>query len=68
VAERYPEALRVLLLPDPEDVEDLVRRVVAWRSADVALRGGVAGLSSTLRAWTWDDMARRIHELAEQFG
>ncbi len=68
VAERYPEALRELLLPDPEDVEDLVRRVVAWRSADVELRRGVAGLSSTLRAWTWDDMARRIHELAEQFG
>jgi glycosyltransferase involved in cell wall biosynthesis len=68
VAERYPEELRELLLPDPDDVEDLVRRVVAWRSADEELRRRVGGLSATLRAWTWDDMARRIHELAEQFG
>lgn len=65
VAERYPEELRELLLPDPDDVDNLVRRVVAWRSADVELRRGVAGLSETLRAWTWDDMARRIQTLAE---
>ena len=31
VAERYPESLRPLLLPDPDDADDLARRVAAWR-------------------------------------
>ncbi|XXF81518.1 glycosyltransferase family 4 protein [Myxococcaceae bacterium GXIMD 01537] len=68
VAERYPEDLRELLLPDPDDVEDLVRRVEAWSADHVELRRRVTALSANLRAWTWDDMARRIAELSEQFG
>jgi glycosyltransferase involved in cell wall biosynthesis len=68
VAERYPAELRDLLLPDPDDVEDVVRRVVTWRSRDEEMRRRVTGLSETLRAWTWDDMARQIHEVAERFG
>jgi glycosyltransferase involved in cell wall biosynthesis len=69
VAERYPEALRErLLLPDPEDVEDLVARVVAWRAEEASLRAGVAGLSQTLRSQTWDAMAERIVELIEREG
>jgi len=33
VAERYPSNLRDLLLPDPENVDDLVYRRLIWRSS-----------------------------------
>jgi glycosyltransferase involved in cell wall biosynthesis len=65
ISERYPETLRDLLIDDPEDVTDLVRRLRDWRSRMVEYRVAVQPLSETLRATTWTGMAARIAELAE---
>ncbi len=58
VAERYPAALRQLLLQDPEDTDDLARRLLAWHTGRVCWRERVAPFSSELRRHGWDDMAR----------
>jgi glycosyltransferase involved in cell wall biosynthesis len=65
VAERYPEGLRDLLLPDPEDAEDLAERLRRWRADLEGYRGRVAELSAVLRSYTWDDMAAAIVRLVE---
>ena len=58
VAERYTTELTDLLLSDPENHEDLAFRLLAWydNRADWSIK--VERLSATLRAYTWDDMAR----------
>jgi glycosyltransferase involved in cell wall biosynthesis len=66
VAERYPEALRDLLLPDAEDAADLAARLVLWRDRREALAAEAAALSKALRAYTWEDMAARIVTAAEE--
>jgi glycosyltransferase involved in cell wall biosynthesis len=66
VAERYPPALEDLLLPDPEDAQDLARRVRVCRAALGAYRRRVAPLGETLRARSWDDVAGEIVALVEQ--
>ena len=65
VAERIPLSLGPLLIPDPDDAADLAARLRAWRGAMDAHRAAALALSAGLRAWSWDDMARRIVELAE---
>lgn len=65
VAEEYPEALRGLLLPDPDDAAELADRLRSWRERAAAIRAEVAPLSDRLRARTWDVMARQIAEAAE---
>ena len=60
VAERYPSSLRDLLLPDPEDVDALVRLLRAWRTNPDYWREAVRDFSRQLRSYTWDDMARDI--------
>jgi glycosyltransferase involved in cell wall biosynthesis len=65
IAERYPESLRDLLIPDPEDVTDLARRLRDWRGRMAAYREAVAPLSRTLRETTWEAMAARIAGLIE---
>ncbi|NBD07485.1 glycosyltransferase family 4 protein [Corallococcus silvisoli] len=60
VAERYPPSLQGLLLEDPEDVAELVRRLESWRAQGGEWMPGVAALSSELRAWTWDAMAAAV--------
>ncbi|WP_224364808.1 glycosyltransferase family 4 protein [Hyalangium versicolor] len=66
VAERYPPALSALLLDDPDDSGELVRRLEAWRAQGSALAPHVAELSATLRAWTWDRMAEEMVGLLER--
>lgn len=68
VAERYPEALRGLLLEDPDDVDGLVRALESWRAHEADLAPHVAALSKELRAWTWDDMAQALVRLMEREG
>jgi glycosyltransferase involved in cell wall biosynthesis len=63
-AERFPETLRGLLLPDPEDATDLANRLRSWRDRMDAIRALVAPLSDLLRARTWDVMARELAEAA----
>jgi glycosyltransferase involved in cell wall biosynthesis len=64
VAERYPESLSGLLLPDAEDAADLAARLRSWRDQSQAIRDLVVPLSDRLRARTWDVMAREIAEAA----
>ena len=64
VAERYPESLAGLLLPDAEDAADLADRLRSWRDRAEAIRAAVAPLSDRLRARTWEVMARDIAEAA----
>jgi len=65
VAERYPPELRDLLLPDPDDVADLVARLRAWRAEPDRYHTALLRLSERLRSYTWDDMAERMVELVE---
>lgn len=58
VAERYSPALQDLLLPDPNDVADLVRRLSSWHQQYDYYRHHAIDLSELLRRYTWDDMAR----------
>jgi glycosyltransferase involved in cell wall biosynthesis len=66
VAERYPDALQELLLDDPDDVAELVRRLESWRAREALLAPHVAALSETLRAWTWERMAVELVDLLER--
>jgi glycosyltransferase involved in cell wall biosynthesis len=64
VAERYPRELRALLLPDPEDTEDLVDRMLNWRGARNYWKERVTEFSNELRKYSWRDMAERFYSLA----
>jgi hypothetical protein len=66
VAERYPQELRHLLLPNPGDCEDIARRLRDWRSRLGEYRSSVQSLSETLRRHTWDDMVRQMLEKIEE--
>lgn len=60
VAERFPDDLRPLLLPDPEDAGDLAARLRDWRDDIESIRARVASFADALRGRTWDDMAAEI--------
>ena len=64
VAERFPDELRGLLLPDPDDPADLADRLRAWRSESEALRRAVLPTSEALRGRTWAVMAEEFAEAA----
>jgi glycosyltransferase involved in cell wall biosynthesis len=64
VAERYPAELQDLLIPDPEDVDDLRERLRAWRNRADEYRAMVLPLSEQLRAHTWEQMAAQIVSVA----
>lgn len=66
VAERYPPTLKDLLLDDPDDAEELVRRLEAWWARGVEMASHVAGLSAELRSHTWDRMSAQMVELLER--
>jgi glycosyltransferase involved in cell wall biosynthesis len=66
VAERYSSQLRDLLLPYPEDVDDLTKRMLLWRSNMSYWREQACEMSRTLRAYTWRDMAEQFYALATQ--
>ena len=60
VAERYPETLKDLLLPNPDDAVDLVEKLKKWRSHQDDYKKSVFSLSKELRNYTWDVMAKNI--------
>ncbi len=66
VAELYPTYLRNLLLNDPEDVDELVGRLLSWRSNLSFWKETVQALSRDLRGYTWDNMARRMVEFVNE--
>jgi glycosyltransferase involved in cell wall biosynthesis len=67
VAERYPEPLRDLLLPDPDDAADLAARLTRWRSTagEAGRRADLEALGRSLRGRGWDQCAAEIVALAE---
>lgn len=60
VAEEYPPELTEMLLPDPNNVEDLAARIRRWRTDLPGWKARFRPLSERLRSRTWDDMAREI--------
>src|SRR5207244_3761973 len=64
IAERYPSCLRDLLLPDPEDADDLVFRMLMWRSGSDYWRNRVMEFAKELRIYCWPQMAERLYSLA----
>jgi len=60
IAERYTPELADLLLPDPNDIDDLVMRMLRWKSDIDGFGKRVEPMARALRNHTWDDMARQI--------
>jgi glycosyltransferase involved in cell wall biosynthesis len=65
IAERYPPELRELLIPDPNDVTDLVARLRYWRTHATELKARIESFSQTLRSHTWDCMAEQMVHVME---
>jgi glycosyltransferase involved in cell wall biosynthesis len=63
VAERYPEELKDLLIPDPDDADDLATRLQKWQKDKQYYNELLFSLSDELRSYTWDDMAKAIQQL-----
>jgi glycosyltransferase involved in cell wall biosynthesis len=68
IAERFPDELRELLIPDPDDAADLADRLRWWRARSAELEPAVAAFSDQLRAGTWDAMAARFLAIVEEAG
>jgi glycosyltransferase involved in cell wall biosynthesis len=66
VAERYPAGLKDLLIDNPNDVEELVRRLEIWRACEAELSPHTVQLAEALRSQTWDSMAAAIVDLLER--
>jgi glycosyltransferase involved in cell wall biosynthesis len=58
VAERYPDDLSDLLLPNPEDNEDLATKLINWRNNRSKFKDSVKPFAIALGKYSWDDMAR----------
>lgn len=65
VAERFPELMHDLLLPDPEDDADLADRLSRWRDRATDHAASASALGDSLRRHTWDDMARQFVDAVE---
>jgi len=66
VAERYPAELDDLLIPDPEDANDLGQRLLRWRADMVGVSRRLRPLEQKLRSYTWRDMAERIVGIVDE--
>ena len=69
VAERFPNQLRDLLLPDPQDAATLAVHLRRWRERIEVYRTEILPFADSLRAWTWSDMSRQFQAaIAQQTG
>ena len=66
VAERLPEDLRPLTLPDPIHPENLISRLRSWRGDMTAWRDRARAAGEVLRRRTWDHMAADIAGIVER--
>jgi glycosyltransferase involved in cell wall biosynthesis len=62
IAELYPHYLKDLLLRNPEDVEELIERLLSWRANIFYWKQQIEPLSRDLRSYSWEHMARDIVE------
>ena len=60
IAERYPAALRDLLIDNPEDDGEVERRLRMFSNDMERYRATTREFSQTLRENTWDAMARQM--------
>ena len=65
VAERYPTDLSHLLLSDPNDADELARKLRECASPSDDRRAALRRFSDELRCRTWDDMSAGIERLIE---
>ena len=65
VAERYPQELQDLLIPNCEDAVNLATRLQKWRSDRQYYNNLLSSVSEQLRTYTWDDMAQNIINLID---
>jgi glycosyltransferase involved in cell wall biosynthesis len=63
VAERYPSQLQELVLPDPEDVADLVARLGRWRERVGHSWPELESFAAEVRGFTWLHMAERMADV-----
>jgi glycosyltransferase involved in cell wall biosynthesis len=68
VAERYPEALSEMLLPDPEDASDIAARLLRWRRSMHVWKEEFKAFAVELSRRSWSDVAADIVALAEDEG
>lgn len=66
IAERYPPNLQELVIPDPEDAEDLAARLLRWRQELSEWPARIVHFSAALRERTWDRMAADIVQLVNE--
>jgi glycosyltransferase involved in cell wall biosynthesis len=66
VAERLPDDLRALLLPEPIRPDDLMARLRLWRGDMAGWRERAGAVGDTLRRRTWDHMAADIAGIVER--
>ena len=65
VAERFPTDLSHLLLPDPNDADELARKLRTCATMSDDQRAALRRFSDQLRRRTWDDMSAEIERLIE---
>jgi glycosyltransferase involved in cell wall biosynthesis len=66
IAEQYPADLGELLIPDPENAEDLAARLHRWRSASDTWRVRARPLGVAFRQHTWRRMAEQMLAVIER--
>ena len=66
VAEQYEAEFEPLLLPDPENSSDLVKRLLAWRSNQEQWRARFQPFGDRLRSRSWRDTAADFVSIAEK--
>jgi len=57
ISERYPEYLNELILKDPENVEELCRKLGQWRSDVSGWKSKLKDFQNTICAYTWKNMS-----------
>jgi glycogen synthase len=65
VAEHFTADVKELLLTNPDDVDELVSRLLGWRARMDYWRSCFAPLSQRLLSHSWTDMAEEIVSVAE---
>lgn len=62
IAESYPPELRELLIPNPDNVPDLVQRLTTWQSRHSYYREVTGPFTRKLSSFTWEKMAELVVE------